>query len=302
MKAAFSRLLLIALFVLLGLFLCVFMLRTIAHQQPPPPLKSSLLQRRPLILAKNGGEGEAPAQSIPAFEASLRGYDQTLLEIVLRRTLDGQWVAFAPQWVEEQTEGRGPLSSLTLEQVKKLNLGYRFKDAQGQSSFRAQDLKVQTAAEVFKRFPTASFLVQIHEKDVTAIDSFLAQLQAWKLKDRSILCSPMARTLMVLKRKMPEGVFCFSTTELARAAFMSGLYLESLVAMEADLFLAGPPQSSHHWPYSSRLLAELKRRGKVIVVTLDDPQAYRGNLMEKFVDGLLTTRPTFTLQRMQSEK
>lgn len=99
---------------------------------------------RPLIFAHRGANTDAPENTIAAFRlARQQGADGIELDVKL--TGDGQVVVLHDQTLDRTSDGHGPLRSLRLAEVKKLDAGSWFDWA-----FAGE--RIPTLAEVFDEF------------------------------------------------------------------------------------------------------------------------------------------------------
>ncbi|WP_137846053.1 glycerophosphodiester phosphodiesterase family protein [Microbacterium sp. 2FI] len=80
------------------------------------------------IASHRGGGASAPENTLPAIEAALaEGFDYVEVDVAL--TADGHAVLMHDATVDRTTDGHGPLSSLTLAEVRTLDAGSWFAPA-----------------------------------------------------------------------------------------------------------------------------------------------------------------------------
>lgn len=83
---------------------------------------------RPLIVAHRGARLEAPENTLPAFRLALeQGADGVELDV--RLTRDGQAVVLHDATLDRTTDGYGPVSQATLEDLRRLDAGAWFAPA-----------------------------------------------------------------------------------------------------------------------------------------------------------------------------
>ena len=99
---------------------------------------------RPLLIAHRGASADAPENTIAAFELALeQGADG--LELDVHLSADGHPVVIHDFTLERTTDGAGPVSALSVRELKRLDAGgWRDRHFQGQ--------RVQTLQEVLERF------------------------------------------------------------------------------------------------------------------------------------------------------
>ncbi len=141
------------------------------------------LERRPLNIAHQGGEDEYPSNTMYAFEQALRvGAD--MLELDVGVTKDNEVIVMHDTTVDRVTNGRGLVSSKTLQDIRKLDGAYWFSagdDAyrhnRPRSAYRfrgvatgkrrppkgatGSDFRVTTLREVLRAFPRTPINIEI---------------------------------------------------------------------------------------------------------------------------------------------
>lgn len=140
------------------------------------------LARRPLNIAHQGGQLEAPGNTVYAFARALT-VGAHMLELDVHATLDGEVVVVHDATVDRTTQGRGWLSQLTLQQLRRLDAAYWFVDGVGASQdaaggayswrgvatgqrpppvgFTASDFTIPTLERVLARFPDTPMSIDI---------------------------------------------------------------------------------------------------------------------------------------------
>ena len=82
---------------------------------------------RPIILAHRGDSAHAPENTLPSFQQALqKGADGVELDVKL--TADGHVIVIHDSTVDRTTDGKGSVSSLTLESIRKLDAGKWFNE------------------------------------------------------------------------------------------------------------------------------------------------------------------------------
>jgi glycerophosphoryl diester phosphodiesterase len=77
---------------------------------------------RPIIIAHRGDSAYAPENTLPAFQQALqKGADG--IELDAKLTADGHVIAIHDSTVDRTTDGKGQVSSLTLEAIRRLDAG-----------------------------------------------------------------------------------------------------------------------------------------------------------------------------------
>ncbi|MQF69170.1 hypothetical protein FIM12_02380 [SAR202 cluster bacterium AD-804-J14_MRT_500m] len=111
--------------------------------------------KTPLIIAHRGAVEYAPENSLDAFSIA---YEKKAdgIELDVRLSKDGIAVVLHDRVVDRTTNGRGPVGSFTLEQLKTLNAGSWYRP-------ECEHVKIPTLADVFDTVPK-DFLIVVELK------------------------------------------------------------------------------------------------------------------------------------------
>jgi glycerophosphoryl diester phosphodiesterase len=178
----------------------------------------------PIAFAHRGGAGEAPENTLVAFEIAVTlGY--TYLETDAHITRDGVLVAFHDDRLDRVTDLTGRIAELGIDEVEAADAGYTFSpDDGGTFPFRGQGIRVPRLEHLLVRWPEAR--VNIDPKAdacVVPLAALLDRLNAW---DRVCIGSFSDRRLRGI-RELGRGRTCTSmgppAVALCRAAATFGL-------------------------------------------------------------------------------
>jgi glycerophosphoryl diester phosphodiesterase len=160
--------------------------------------------KRPLVIAHRGGAGLSPENTLFAFRRSWKlGAD--VLEMDIRETMDGNLVVIHDKTVNRTTDGEGEISQMTLEDVKKLNAGFKFTADNGQTfPFREQKITIPTLKEVFEALPEARFNIEIKNESLTVAGSLCSLIREHKLSERVVVASVNQTNLDNFRRQCAE--------------------------------------------------------------------------------------------------
>jgi glycerophosphoryl diester phosphodiesterase len=119
------------------------------------------LAQRPVI-AHRGASGQAPENTIEAFELAVRqGADA--FELDVRLTADGVPVVLHDATLDRTTDRSGPLRALSLAELREVDAGARFTLDGRIFPFRAADVRIPTLSEVLRGFPEMPLLLEVKE-------------------------------------------------------------------------------------------------------------------------------------------
>ena len=280
---------------LLGVF-CIlagvyFMLRL--HEGQPAPAHIFFAGdgvRRPLVIAHRGGRGLWPENTLYAFERA-RGAGADVLEMDLRATRDGALVIMHDPTVERTTDGRGPVSALTLEELKRLDAGYQWTPDNGQSfPHRGQGVTVPTLAEVFSRLGDARFVVEIKQDEPPIHDALCREVREHGLAARVLVASFRQSALDDFRRVCPEVATSAGATEgwSFLAMFEAGLgdsYSPDMQALQVPERIRGLRVVTGDF-----IAAAHRRNLEVHAWTINDSEDMR-RLIDLGIDGIITDYP-----------
>jgi glycerophosphoryl diester phosphodiesterase len=126
------------------------------------------LDRRVLHIAHQGGEREAPSNTMFAYERALaNGAD--VLEMDVNITKDRQLVVFHDTTVDNRTNGSGRVNEMTLAQIKALDPADNWPEYRGialgteppPEGFTREDFQIPTLREVLERYPQLLLNIEI---------------------------------------------------------------------------------------------------------------------------------------------
>lgn len=140
-----------------------FLLNYIKKEVNPRNIHPYFKHPAPFILSHRGGMYERPEHTALAFDHSEK-LGLTGFEIDIRISKDEHVIVFHDADVDRTTNGSGRVVEYTLDELKKLDAGYRFTDINGTTPYKNHPkAKIMTLDELFARYPDQ--LVNIDIKD-----------------------------------------------------------------------------------------------------------------------------------------
>jgi glycerophosphoryl diester phosphodiesterase len=159
----------------------------------PASAQNPWIGHRVLNIAHQGGEAEAPSNTMYAYERALRlGAD--MLEIDVHSTADGRMVAMHDARVDRTTEGSGYVYEMTLKEVQRLDAGHDFVpglgtrgnlppssypfrgvrtgDREPPPGYARSDFRIPTLDQIMRAFPDVPINIEIKGRADTDNDSF----------------------------------------------------------------------------------------------------------------------------------
>jgi len=135
----------------------------------------------PIAFAHRGGSGEAPENTLAAFEIAVSlGY--RYLETDTHVTRDGVLVAFHDDRLDRITDRTGAIAELDIVEVTAADAGHTFSSDGGKSfPFRGRGVRIPRLAEILERWPRVR--VNIDPKSDACVEplaTLLDRLGAWE--------------------------------------------------------------------------------------------------------------------------
>jgi glycerophosphoryl diester phosphodiesterase len=245
---------------------------------------------RPLVMAHRGGAALWPENTMYAFErAVMMGVD--VLEMDVRATADNHLVVIHDATVDRTTQGSGAVSSLTLEELKRMDAGYNWSPDGGRSfPLRGRGLTVPTLSEVFYAFGKVRLNIDIKQERPAVVQSFCSMIRAHKMQGRVMVASFNQSVLDEFRAECPEVATSGSVLDIR--SFLALKTDESSAAQGSRWRALQVPE--HAGPLqllTPRFIAEAHSRGlEVHAWTINDEAAMR-RLIELKIDGIITDYP-----------
>ncbi len=172
--------------------------------------------RRPLVVAHRGASGEAPENTLPAFELA-RAQGADAIELAVRVTADGHFVVIHDAAVDRTTNGRGEVAALTLAEIKALDAGSWFDPAFAgtQVPTLVEVLEwaggaVDLCLELKTPFPDRALAELLRVVGGYPRGRLLFASFEWRLMRRLKLLAPWARVGLIWGRAAPADPFGFA--------------------------------------------------------------------------------------------
>ncbi len=255
-------------------------LRWLGQSQDFAPFNHPLVQQPYLIFAETDGFSEAPPQSKVAIDKLKKLCPECIPKIDARRSLDGKWYAFPSSSLAEFSSLEGYFSLTPSKTIEKTN----------------HILSLQQAVELF---PNTPFLIVVHSRDASQLNEVLKALKSRKNQENIILQSPFRQILTDARKQRPTWLFGISPSGMARLVMMEALYIEPMADIWSDLIIA-PVEIHKTKVFTPRLLAELRRRHKLLILENPGPLDQLPAPLQKAVNGVITKNISEALSYFKS--
>lgn len=255
---------------------------------------------RPLMIAHRGGAGIYPENTLYAFERA-RDSGVDVIELDVRRTSDGTLVVMHDSDVQRTTDKTGAVAEMTLDEVKKLDAGFRFSPDGGQTfPFRGKGIVVPTLREVFAALPEMKFNIEPKQQTPSLVESLCGKIREFNLSNKTIVGSFNQTILDEFRHACPEVATSASPSEAGKflAYYETGLiesYSPLMQALQIPEYVGGVQIVTKEFVEAAH-----ERNMKVHVWTVNETAAME-RLLENGVDGIMTDYPDRLLNIMQSK-
>lgn len=120
----------------------------------------------PLIVAHRAGTADYPENTRYAIDNSLSN-EVDIIWITIQLSKDGIPVLYRPKDLSELTNGSGPVSGYTLEDLQFLDAAYHFKqnDQDEHYIYRGRGVKIPSLHQILLSYPHVRFIIDIKSPD-----------------------------------------------------------------------------------------------------------------------------------------
>ncbi|MCA1726093.1 MAG: glycerophosphodiester phosphodiesterase [Actinobacteria bacterium] len=286
------------------------------------------LARRILNMAHQGGEDEAPSDTLFALKSSIRkGAD--MLELDVHATSDGEIVVLHDDTVDRTTNAAGRVDGLTLADIKELDAAYwfsagcgtchdkpaksyvyrglangqrRFPRALARQGYRRNDFTIPSLREVLRAFPRVPINIEIKNTApfTDPYEETLADLLAeFHRSDDIIVVSFLDYATEAFKVYAPEVPTATGTVEtalfkLSSEGSLPGSPNPRYVALQVPMVFNGIEVVTQEF------IEDAHTNGLAVHVWTVDDRPTMELLIDWGVDGIMTSRPTL-LERLLRE-
>jgi len=186
---------------------------------------------KPLVIAHQGGEGEYPGNTMPAFEnASRAGAD--VLDTDMHITKDGVFVLIHDATVDRTTNGKGAIRDLMLSEIKQLDAAYSFTTDNGATfPYRGRGVTVPTLEELFDAFPDKRLGIEIKPTEPSDISRrFCALIRKHELQKNVLVSSFRQEIMDTFRSECPEVATSATVNEVLVFLKLNALHLTRALA------------------------------------------------------------------------
>jgi len=243
-----------------------------------------------LVIAHRGGRSLGPENTIFTFKRAVElGAD--VLEMDLQATGDDALVVIHDRDVERTTDGKGPVDSFTLSEIKKLDAGFRWSPDNSDSyPQRNKGITIPTLTEVFKAFPGTRMNLEIKSSRVNTIQELCRTIRVNGMSEKVLVACFDAGKLGEFRSACPEVATSSGASEAAIFYWLQWAQMESAYSPNAQALQIPEAYGEHRIATQAFVDAAHARNMRVHVWTVNDSDAMR-RLIDLNVDGIMTDYP-----------
>jgi glycerophosphoryl diester phosphodiesterase len=248
------------------------------------PRHAFLGRGAPLAFAHRGGAGEAPENTLPAFESAIAlGY--LYLETDVHLTRDGVLVAFHDARLDRVTDRSGAIAELGITEVEAADAGHAFTADGGRSfPFRGAGIRVPRLEDLLARWPDAR--INIDPKSDAGVAPLVALIDRMGAWDRVCIGSFSDRRVARVRR-LSAGRACTSMGPRAVAVARAVAWGGWMPRQGADC-LQVPVRFGRVGIVTARFMRAAHRAGLPVHVWTINDAATMHRLLDLGVDGVMT--------------
>jgi glycerophosphoryl diester phosphodiesterase len=203
---------------------------------------------RPIVFGHRGASGEAPENTLVAFERAL-AQGAAILETDVHLTRDGEVVIAHDADVSRTTNGAGRIAELRFRELAALDAGHCFSPDEGATHpYRGRGVRIPTLREVFRRLPEARFNIELKSGDARLIAAVVALVAEHERAHRTLLAAAEGETLAAVRAELERrgvdaalGASVADVLAFVRAALGQGKAPREPMALQIPPSFAGEP-------------------------------------------------------------
>lgn len=214
----------------------------------------SSLSASPLIVAHRGGTADFPENTLDGISHAILN-KADIIWITVQLTKDGALVLYRPTDLKELTDGNGPISGHSWEELQQLDAAYHFK-RDGHYPHRGRGIKIPSLHQILLSFPKTRFFIDIKSPDADpeVIVSVITELRESILSSNRITFYSTEKKYL---NALPDYINKFEPRNKTRKVLAN--------AVMANKCILTKSWSDGHTRRKNKLYAfELKRDVKVI--------------------------------------
>lgn len=259
--------------------------------------RAYLTHERPLFFAHRGGAKLAPENTLAAFEHGV-ALGAEALELDIQTTREGEIVVIHDVTVDRTTNGTGAVSSFTLDELRRLDAGYRFTPDGGQTyPFRGKGHTIPTLSEVLGRFSTQRVNIDLKESTAVRERRLWELIRKMGVEERVLVASGDLHAPILRFRHFSGGRVATSASAKEARSFVLAYYARATRLLRPAYDALQVPETYRGVRVvSPGMVAAAHRLGLAVHVWTVDEREAMERLLRWGVDGIMSDRPDVLAQ------
>ena len=296
LKSFFLLIGVVCLTFILAIFVTRFIGFRIQRPYPEHQFKKELFE----VIAHRGGALERPENTLMAFDHALKLSPRIILEADVHLTKDLHLVVIHDETVDRTTDGTGVVRDFTLEDLQQLDAGYGYKDEEGHHPYRGQGIVVPSLREVLLRYPQQRIVLDLKVVSKEMVQGLIDLIENLGNFERLLIASRNPQLIEQIRLRSPDWIFAGTSTQIYQSIIFLSMFLEPIDPIKADVYYI-PEVNEGITLLSKRLLGEMHRRGKSVLIWTINEEEDMKRLIAFDVDGIVTDRPSKLLQILKDQ-
>ncbi len=244
----------------------------------------------PLVIARQGGAGLRPGNTLAAFENAVR-MRVDMLQLDVQSSADGALVLMHDSTVDRTTEGSGAVAAFSLAELQQLDAAYDWSADGGQSfPLRGTDVRVPALEEVLAAFPEARMMIDIQQEAPALGMPLCTLLAAHNMQQKVLVAAISAVAIQDFRKACPQVATAASQREttnfyLLNLMFVGAAYSPPFAVLQVPEKRSGLQLITPTFTSTAHL-----KQLRLHVWTVNETDAMR-RMMDAGVDGIITDYP-----------
>jgi glycerophosphoryl diester phosphodiesterase len=255
---------------------------------------------RPLVMAHRGDQTVSPENTLLALKnASLLEID--FVETDVRLTKDNELILFHDETLDRTTNVSGPLKDFTLEELKDVDLGYRFT-LDGGKTFpcRGKKWRVVPLRQAFELFPSIPFNLDIKNSDSHVPHLLSDLIEEFKREKKVLVGSFHHHQIKKFRKLLPSVATVASPREVRNFVFRQKIRLNKLIDPQYYA-LQVPIQQGNTRVITPAFVEAAHERNIAVHAWVINDRPTMERLINLGIDGMFTDDPWLLLEALQEK-
>ena len=244
----------------------------------------------PLVIARQGGAGLRPGNTLAAFENAVR-MRVDMLQLDVQSSADGALVLMHDSTVDRTTEGSGAVAAFSLAELQQLDAAYDWSADGGQSfPLRGTDVRVPALEEVLAAFPEARMMIDIQQEAPALGMPLCTLLAAHNMQQKVLVAAISAVAIQDFRKACPQVATAASQREATNFYLLNLVFVGAAYSPPFAVLQVPEKRSGLHLITPTFTSTAHLKQLRLHVWTVNETDAMR-RMMDAGVDGIITDYP-----------